>query len=489
MKRTHILLLCILLLLAILAGAGHFLLKPSLEREFADRVNAYFTQQGLVPEKPIETTVSPLTRTLTIHPFTIRSNPALRIKKGTFEEAQLTLTWQGLLAFSPFESLVPKTGQIPLLAKGRANGLTLSVEDAEIAIHNTTASKASIDALDLETLKAGKADILRTALSVEAIHLDTMTITVPAQDKLVITLGPIEVTHATKDKVGMCVIENLDVTENAEKRLSLKKITQKNIRLYTEEEWTSFAQTISRTSPAAAEAVFDLLMGETPLVESTVLEDITVHVENTPLNIGSITFNTKKNAEQSLFSIARVTLPTKDIEKELEEQTGQTVPLPPVLHLTFSLSSNKDADKNYRLAGNIDIEELLSIDASLNAGISTLKNLEKEIQTCPLKNLRLRVTDKSLLSRAALVIHSNGSAKDFLKKEVAGTGLPKLEAKLHSFIDKPGSIELATKPEKSFTAPQLASMSEEQIFQSFTLTVTQGSEDLDEQVARYKVTK
>ncbi len=478
MKRPYILFICCsFLVLAILAAASQFLLKPAVEREFADRINEYFTAQGLVPETPVQTTVKPISRTLTIHPFAIRSNPDLKIKKGTFEEAELSLTWQGLFAFSPLSFLVPKSGEISLLNQGTAKGVYLNVDDSEISIGNSSTSEVKLDANDLEALKSGDADILRDALTVERITLDSMTISIPAGKQL-ISLGPIVVTGTRKNMIEQCVIENIAISENKTQLFSLKKLNQKNISLLTEKEWVDFANEMSGPSEKVIESLFDLLMGEKPLVEGTVLNDITFMLDKTPLAIESLTFNTAKNAENTVFTISRMKLPSRAIEEEV----GQRLPLPPMLHLTFSLAANRDDVKNYLLSGKIDVEELLSVDLSLTAGITSLKNFEKEFEKSPLKNFRLLLTDKSLLARTSLYLAPDGSGKNFVKKQIPPTGNPKLDEKIQNFIEYPGIIEIASSPEKSFTLPQLEAMSDQDAIKNFTFTVTPGPKGLDEQI-------
>ena len=325
MKRSHII-LCVFLVVVLLAAGGLFQLKSAIERECAASVNHYFTEQGLVPKAPIETSLNLISRTLKIHPFDIQSNPKLKIKKCTFEEADLSLTWQGLLAFSPLSSFVQKSGEIVLLDSGNAKGVQMSVEDADLSLKNTRVSRVVLDAQDLEKLKSGKTDILRQALIIDEIVLDNMTITVPNQKNLNVSLGPITVTGTRKNRIEQCVVENIVVTENKVQQLAIKKVTQKSIRLHTEDEWLALAVTMSEQSQEMAGALFELLMGEDPLVGSTVFDSLTVTVENSPLAIDQITFNTTKNAENALFSVSRMTLPSKAIE----DQAGQRLPLPAV---------------------------------------------------------------------------------------------------------------------------------------------------------------
>ena len=147
--------------------------------------------------------------------------------------------------------------------------------------------------------------------------------------------------------------------------------------------------------------------------------------------------------------------------------------------------------RNRKLSASLGIDELFSLDLELSADLDTLENLFDKLQTCPLHNVNLTYTDKSLLARATLYAAPQMANKEFLIAQITSNlnGSPferDLAAKLCSFVEKPGRVNIASVPGKTFTATELTQLQDTDLGKFLQLTVTQGSEDLNQSILRLK---
>ncbi|MCR5813340.1 MAG: hypothetical protein K6G15_02440 [Desulfovibrio sp.] len=487
-KSQGLFLLLVLLLVAAFLAAVQFWIKPAIERDVAVLINETLKAQGLTPKNPVSVSVSPLTRTLVIPAFDLSPNSTTGLQKGRVQPSETIMTYQGLLAFSPLRDLfTPKTGPITLVQQSLCQGLSMEINGASVSMENLVARELGADAQELRSLLSdpnfqGK----RPPLFALLIRVEHFLIDVPTA-KTKIVMGPMLFDKLTPSKLESLSIENIQGFEQGVKRIHSSRLLQKNIRIFTEEEALNLAAKLSQASEAArTEELVKLFIGEKPLIESTSLQGVTIDVEGSPVNIKEIAFTTTAGKEERI-TITGLSLAGKTIE----EQVGQKLPIPALLHLNVALGESQQADQTRKLTASVSIDELFALDGELTASLDNLENLFAKLLTCPLRDFSLRLTDKSLLARCALYFAPEAPDKELIleqiRKNMNSSPLERdLAEKLCTFVSKPGVLKISTKPGKTFTAAELDALNETTIGELLELSVSQGQEDLNQTMTRLK---
>lgn len=481
-------LLCVVLLVAVFLAGVQFWIKPAIEAEVTVLINESLKAQGLTPTSPVQATVSPFTRKLLLPAFDLAPNPATGLQKGHVKPSETIMTYQGLLAFSPLRELfTPKSGNITFVQQSLCQGLTMEINGASVSLETLTAREVGLDAEKFRELLADpNAKGKYPKLSLQLLRIDRCAIKVQAGD-VTLAMGPMTFEKMSPQRLEHLTIENLEGLEKGHKKFHSSRLVQDNIRIFTEEETLALVAKLTMgNDEARAEELLKLFIGDQPLVEKTSLQGLTLDVDGSPVNLKEISFSTKAGKEER-FTVSGLVLAGKTIEEQLKEK----LPIPALLHLSLSLGERKESEKTRKLSASLGIDELFSLDLELSADLDTLENLFDKLQTCPLHNVNLTYTDKSLLARATLYAAPQMANKEFLIAQITSNlnGSPferDLAAKLCSFVEKPGRVNIASVPGKTFTATELTQLQDTDLGKFLQLTVTQGSEDLNQSILRLK---
>ena len=485
-KRQSLFLLFIILLIAVFLAGVQFWIKPGIERDLSVLINESLKTQGLTPKSPLTVSVSPFTRTLSIPAFDLSPNAATGLQQGHVQPSETIMTYQGLLAFSPLRDLFsPKSGPITLVQQSLCQGITMEINGAKVDLDKLVARDLAIEAEELAKLLAD-AQGKRPAMAASLIRMEHFVITVPAA-KVKLAMGPMLFEKLTKTHLERLSIENIEGFEQNVKKFHSSRLLQNNIRIFTEEEALTLAAKLTQASDEVrTEELIKLFIGEKPLVETTSLQGVTIDVEGSPVNIKEISFTTKAGQEERI-QVTGLSLAGKTIE----EQVNHKLPIPALLHLNLALGDKKETGSSRRLTASVSIDELFALDAEISADLDNLDNLLTKLLTCPLHDLSLSYTDKSLLARAALYAVPDGSGKEIalaqIRKNMRDSEFERdLAEKLCTFVEKPGMLKITTLPGKVFKAAELTELNEATIRELLKLSVTQGPEELDQTIARVK---
>ena len=485
-KSQSLFLLIVILLVAVFLAGVQFWIKPSIERDVTALINESLKTQGMTPKSPVTVTVSPFTRTLIIPAFDLSPNATTGLQQGHVQPSETIMTYQGLLAFSPLRDLLsPKSGPITLVQQSLCQGITMEINGATVTMENLTARDLAIEAEELAKLLAD-AQGKRPAMAASLIRMEHFVITVQTS-KVKLAMGPMLFEKLSKTHLERLSIENIEGFEQNVKKFHSSRLLQNNIRIFTEDEALTLAAKLAQASDEArTEELIKVLIGEKPLVESTRLQGVTIDVEGSPVNIKEISFTTKAGKEEHI-QVTGLSLAGKTIE----DQMGQKLPIPALLHLNIALGDSKETPSSRKLSASVGIDELFALEAEVSADLDNLDHLFAKLLTCPLHDFSLRYTDKSLLARAALYVAPDGSGKEIalaqIRKNMSDSQFERdLAEKLCAFVDKPGQMTITTQPGKTFTASALAELNEMNVGELLKLSVIQGQEDLNQTMARVK---
>lgn len=475
-------LLTFVALMSILVLGLQFWFKPAVENELASIVHAYYTAKGAKISDTLSVKASPLTRTVVIEPFTL-THPSAGLKEGKIAESKLQLTVQGLLALSPLKHLLARSqGEIPLLDRAECDLASFFTGAGTVVVQKISVYDARIEAQTFRELLANPERFADKRLfTVREISLGSSEITSQDKQAVHISLGTTVLSDLTPNKLGSLRINDLSASDGTKNQFHVRSLLQEQIKLFSDEECLALAGRLSGQQSAAT--LLALFLGEEPWVETTRFSDLTVRVDGSPFTIGTIAFQARPNAQAQSLEIGGIALAGALIE----EQVGQKLPIPKVMHIHLNLGLAKKREKIRTFSAGLGVDELFAFEAQLDSTVDSFEGLFEKFLTQPISNLSLRFSDNSLLARAALYAFGGASAKALLAsklapEENASEAEHIISRKLQSFVERPGSLAIISKTDQTFTLQKLDSFSTKEILDLFQLEVTEGAKDLDDQI-------
>ena len=484
-------LLSVLVIALLIVAVGfQFWLKPDIEKDLAQALTANMKLNGMTLKEPLKVSVSPLSRTLTIDPFTadihneFANNGTLKAQKTTLE-----LTLNGLLSTTDLASLVlPKSGALQVFTQADIDAVDVSTDLAKIHMESLSVKNATMDLPDFHKLLEGKLADPTEVLSFEEIFTPKTTIQVLDQQSD-ITIGNIIIEGYTPKFVAKVTLQNFDL-KSPDLDLSFKESIKTNVRLLTDAETLAITQKLlnaTKNKEQALDAVLPLIVGDNPLIGQIEFKGIAMKIPGQSLDMGGFSLINSKQGQAVSIALNDI----KIAKSTIEALTSMgSLNLPENIFLSVNSTYSQESKNLANIKFNFDIKDLLNVDITTNAQAASLENTLLKYEQLKMQDLALVIADQTLFARLVTKFaQPNQNPKDFVFQQMAlSPNASKTEVdltqKMKHFVEKPGKIIMKSRPNVTFHLSDLDTENLEALTKIVTFSVEPGQQTLEEQIAQ-----